>query len=181
MQTLWGKVMKTSQKLRMFTYKMKLVHIIFAILFCGSIPRAWRSLQALHTENAASDLRQRLITNALETFHWFVKWKSVCYRLQLQINECKLVAPPTRLDSQLIKCDAARWEDEGEKQGRDRKGRVGGVKEKKGGRRGRMQSGERKHFSLIKSNVLLVRVIMFREGWYGGFDTAGQRFSRVSQ
>lgn len=59
------------------------------------------------------------------------------YCLQLWINECKLVAPPMRPDKQVIKCDEALLEGRrGEKQGRDRKGRVGGeVKEERRGRR----------------------------------------------
>lgn len=44
-----------------------------------------------------------------------------------------------------------------------------------------MQSGERKHFSLIKTNVHWVRVSMFREDWCGEFGTAGEHYSRLSQ
>lgn len=50
-----------------------------------------------------------------------------------------------------------------------------------GADRGRMQRDERKHFSLIKTNVLWVRLIMFGEKWCGEFSTAGKHYSRVSQ
>lgn len=58
------------------------------------------------------------------------------------------------------------WKDEGEKCRGDRKGkregREGGDGEKQGTG---MWSEERKHFSLIKTNVLWVRVIMLRGSW----------------
>ena len=44
-----------------------------------------------------------------------------------------------------------------------------------------MHSGERKHFSLIKTNVHWVRVIMFREVWCGELGTARELRGRVSQ
>lgn len=71
--------------------------------------------------------------NALEASHWCVNPKSVYfYCLQLRINECKLVGPPIGPGKQVINCDEALLEGRrGKTQGSDRKGRAGGMKEKR--------------------------------------------------
>lgn len=43
-----------------------------------------------------------------------------------------------------------------------------------------MQSAERKHLSIIKTNVRRVRLIMFGEDWSGQFGTAGEQLRHMA-